>query len=151
MLARLLQAGVWVNPSPRCTRIFQSVCQKSSCDSEARDASALRRFFVKYFDTPLLSWVRIPPSRAMRLASGLEILMFEVELQSWVREYFEKFRLMPFGKSEEIFFASSKCDLGFAHRRIPCIRNKCQVLCSALCPLHLKLWPPFPMNGVLHD
>ena len=31
MLARLLQAGVCVNPSPRCTRIFQSVCQKNSC------------------------------------------------------------------------------------------------------------------------
>ena len=31
MLARLLGAGVWVNPSQRCTRIFQSVCQKNTC------------------------------------------------------------------------------------------------------------------------
>ena len=31
MLARLLQAGVWVNPSQRCTRMFQSVCQKNTC------------------------------------------------------------------------------------------------------------------------
>ena len=31
MLARLLQAGVWVNPSQRCTRIFRSVCQKNAC------------------------------------------------------------------------------------------------------------------------
>ena len=31
MLARLLQACVCVDPSQRCTRIFQSVCRKSPC------------------------------------------------------------------------------------------------------------------------
>ena len=31
MLARLLQVNVCVNPSQRCTRIFQSVCRKNPC------------------------------------------------------------------------------------------------------------------------
>ena len=58
MLARYLQASVCVEPSQRCTRIFQSVCQKNACS-----LSLLSSYFAG----------SNPAVRQKRIASGLDL------------------------------------------------------------------------------
>ena len=130
MLARLLQASVCVDPSQRCTRIFQSVCQKNSCS-----LSLSSSIFVgsnppvcNYSISPVVWFVLRDAKRTVHeiVCENVFILTFVIIRQS------EK----HFGASRRAMQKQALPENGY--RVIP---NSAKRFLSALCRRHLNFQP----------
>ena len=131
MLARLLQASVWVHPSLRCTRIFQSVCQKNSCS-----LSLSSSIFVG--SNPTVCNYSISPA--------VWILSFGTPKKRYtgvrfrVRErFYSEIRYHSAKREKPLHISRSNAKASLAWEPIPCYPNRCQKNSFRALPEALKL------------
>ena len=130
MLARLLEACVWVDPSQRCTRMFRSVCQKNACYCEPVKLS-FRGFESRRAPKAYRQWFGFVLRDARRRYT---------EDPFRVRERFYSEICYHSAKREtpwRIFRRNAKVCL--AWKRIPCYPNRCQKSAFRTVPEILKL------------
>ena len=128
MLARLLGACVWVDPSQRCTRMFRSVCQKNACAFEPVKLS-FRGFESRRAPKAYRQWFGFVLRDAKTVCGS--VLPCARTFYSEIRYHSAK-RDTPW----RIFRSNAKARL--AWKRISCYPNRCQKVTFRTVPEILK-------------
>ena len=114
MLARYLQASVCDDPSQRCTRMFQSVCQKNPCSFEPVQLG-FRGFESRRAPKAYRQWFGFVLRDARRQYAEGKLPCYGNKIR-----YHSAKREMP----RHISRRNAKASL--AWKRIPCYPNRCQ-------------------------